>query len=42
METEVENQIKKMKAVKTSGLDFIKPELYKYLIDNDQILTDIQ
>ena len=40
-ETEVENQIKKIKSGKVPGLDLIKPELYKYLIDNDQILTEL-
>ena len=40
-ETEVKSQIKKMKAGKAPGLDHIKTELYEYLIDNDQILTEL-
>ena len=38
---DVENQIKKLRNGKASGPDQVKPELYKYLIENRQVMNHI-
>ena len=39
-ETEVKNQIRKMKPGKAPSLELIKPELYQYLIDNEPMIDN--